>query len=213
MAPKVEQAEIERSRRKPTGNLDAYDWYLRGVASFHKWNRKGIIEALEFFRQAIALDGEFAAAYGMAAWCIVTRRFHNWMDDRTAETTEARYLARQAAKLGKDDAVALHTGGVALATIGEVDIGATLIDRALALNPNLASAWHNSGWVRVQLGEHETAIEHIKHAMRLIPSILCSSACTEPLVSAITSPAVMRKHRFGQTRRCGNSPIGSLAWA
>jgi TolB-like protein len=31
IAPKVEQAEIERSKRKPTNNLDAYDYYLRGV--------------------------------------------------------------------------------------------------------------------------------------------------------------------------------------
>jgi len=28
--PKLEQAEIERAKRKPTENLDAYDYYLRG---------------------------------------------------------------------------------------------------------------------------------------------------------------------------------------
>jgi len=170
IAPKLEQAEIERARRKPTDNLDAYDYYLRGMASFHKWNRKGIAEALALFYQAIALDPEFAAAYGMAAWCFVPRRTNNWMDDRVRETTEAGRLARQAAKLGKDDAVALYTGGYALANVvGDLDTGAALIDRGLALNPNLAAAWHNSGWVRVYLGEPEIAIEHIKHAMRLSP--------------------------------------------
>ena len=30
IAPKLEQAEIERARRKPTENLDAYDYFLRG---------------------------------------------------------------------------------------------------------------------------------------------------------------------------------------
>jgi adenylate cyclase len=131
--PKLEQAEIERARRKPTANLDAYDCYLRGVAGFHKWNRKGIAEALEFFYMAIALDREFAAVYGMAAWCFVPRRTNNWMEGRARETSEAGRLARQAAKLGKDDAVTLYTGGYALANVvGDLDTGAGLIDRALA---------------------------------------------------------------------------------
>jgi hypothetical protein len=33
MAPKMEQAEIERATRKPTANLDAYDYYLQGLTS------------------------------------------------------------------------------------------------------------------------------------------------------------------------------------
>jgi hypothetical protein len=32
IAPRVEQAEIERSKSKPTDRLDAYDYYLRGTA-------------------------------------------------------------------------------------------------------------------------------------------------------------------------------------
>src|SRR5215510_819499 len=32
MAPKLEQAEMERAKRKPTERLDAYDYYLRGMA-------------------------------------------------------------------------------------------------------------------------------------------------------------------------------------
>ena len=41
IAPKLEQAEIERSRRKPTDNLDAYDHYLRGLAGVHEWTKEG----------------------------------------------------------------------------------------------------------------------------------------------------------------------------
>ena len=32
ISPKLEQAEIERARRKPTESLHAYDYYLRGMA-------------------------------------------------------------------------------------------------------------------------------------------------------------------------------------
>jgi tetratricopeptide (TPR) repeat protein len=72
--------------------------------------------------------------------------------------------------LGKDDAVALCTAGISLAhVVGDVDVGASLIDRAMALNPNLAWAWYFSGWVKVFLGEPEAAIELLARAMRLSP--------------------------------------------
>ena len=36
IAPQLERAEIERAKRKPTESLDAYDYYLRGMANFHQ---------------------------------------------------------------------------------------------------------------------------------------------------------------------------------
>jgi len=35
IAPKLEQAEIERAMRKPTERLDAYDFFLRAMAQYH----------------------------------------------------------------------------------------------------------------------------------------------------------------------------------
>ena len=46
IAPRLEQAEIERAKRKPTESLDAYDYYLRGMAAVHRWTREGNDEAL-----------------------------------------------------------------------------------------------------------------------------------------------------------------------
>jgi TolB-like protein len=36
IAPRLEEAEIARARRKPTESLDAYDYYLRGLASLNQ---------------------------------------------------------------------------------------------------------------------------------------------------------------------------------
>jgi tetratricopeptide (TPR) repeat protein len=44
-----------------------------------------------------------------------------------------------------------------------------LLDRALVLNPNLASAWFLGGFLRVWGGESDGAIEHFARAMRLSP--------------------------------------------
>src|SRR5207237_10424965 len=36
LSRQLEQAEIERAKRKPTSSLDAYDYFLRGLASAHR---------------------------------------------------------------------------------------------------------------------------------------------------------------------------------
>ena len=153
IAPRLEQAEVERAKHKPTESLDAYDYFLRGIASLHSWTKESNDEALRLFNKAIELDPDFASAYGMASWCYVRRKGSRWIIDRAQETAETARLARRAAELGWDDAVALAWGGFALAyVVHDVEVGAALIDRALQLNPNLAEAWHFSGWVRIYLG-------------------------------------------------------------
>jgi TolB-like protein/class 3 adenylate cyclase len=168
IAPRLEQAEIERTKRKPTANLDAYDYYLRGLAGVHEWTNESTADAIINFRQAIELDPHFAAAYGMAARCYVLRKSGGWMTDH--DLPEVARLARRAAELGKDDAVALGTAGLALSFfVGLHEDGKALTDRAISLNPNFAMAWMWSGWVRVWLGETETAVERVRHALRLSP--------------------------------------------
>jgi tetratricopeptide (TPR) repeat protein len=165
----VEWAEIERAKRKPTESLDAYDYYLRGMANF-QWTREALSEALRLLYGAIALDPDFASAHGLVAFCYVWRKANAWMTDYLPETAEATRVARRAAELGRDDAVALSHAGQALAYIaGDLEGGDALIDRALALNPNLAAAWYSRGLVKSWLGEPDVAIEHLAHAMRLNP--------------------------------------------
>jgi tetratricopeptide (TPR) repeat protein len=173
IAPKLEQAEIERAKRKSTDSLDAYDCYLRGIAAFHLFTKAGHEGALRYFRQAAEIDPGFASALGMTARCYVQRKGYGWVADPAAEISQAAEVARQAAEVGKEDAVALCSAGLALAAVaGELDDGAALIDRALALNPNLAWAWLSGSWVKVYLGEPEAAIERASRAMRLSPQDL-----------------------------------------
>jgi TolB-like protein len=170
IAPQLERAEIERAKQKPTRSLDAHDYYLRGMANLQRGTRDSIDEALAQFYQALQLDPDFASACAMAAWCHFWRKVNGWMTDRPQEIAEGARLARRAVELGRDDAVALTRGGHALAHLaGDLDGGIVLIDKALVLNPNLASAWFLGGFLRVWRGEPDAAIEHFARAMRLSP--------------------------------------------
>ena len=170
IAPKLEEAEIERSRRKPTESLDAYDFYLRGLAMMNQLSREATDVALRMFTMARERDPNFALAYAYAAWSYTPRKANGWMADPVEETAEAARLARRAAELGKDDATALCFGGLTLAyVLGDVEDAAAFIGRALALDPNMAAAWFASGYLKLGQGELEMAIDHTSRAMRLSP--------------------------------------------
>ena len=101
IAPKLEQAEIERAKRKPTESLDAYDYFLRGMAAFHQCTREANDEALALFYRAIELDPNFASAYGMAARCYLQRKGFGWVTDRAARDCRSRAAGAAGRGLGK----------------------------------------------------------------------------------------------------------------
>ena len=170
ITPRLEEAEIERAKRKPTENLDAYDYYLRGLAIVGRMTRDGNDEALRMFSKAIEHDPDFALAYARAAHCYVVRKANGWMTNQSQEIAETARLARLAVDLGKDDAVALSFGGYALGyVVGDLDDCAAFVDQALTLNPNLAVAWATSGWIKICFGDPDTAITNVSHALRLSP--------------------------------------------
>jgi len=168
--PRLQRAEIERAGRKPTESLDAYDYFLRGTASLHLFTRDSLLEARRLYQRATELDPNYAPPYGIAAWCIQYSRMNGWLADPDRDIADGVRLARRAAAVGKDDPTALWSSGQSLVYLaGELETGAAHVERALALNPNLAAAWIASGWVRIFLGEPADAMERFERARRLSP--------------------------------------------
>lgn len=199
VAPKMEHAEIERAKRKQTENLDAYDYYLRGLAAVYQWTKEANEEALALFSRAVALDPTFASAYGMSARCYSMRKASGWIVDLEQEIAETVTLAGKAAQLGRDDPIALSSAGIGLAFVaGQLEEGDELIERALELDPNLAPAWLFSGWVKIYLGEPEVAIGRIEYAMRLSPN--------EPNVYGMQSATALAHFFAGR-------PAAALSWS
>jgi TolB-like protein/Flp pilus assembly protein TadD len=170
LEPRIRLAEMALSRRKPTESLRAYDYFLRALAEFHKATKEPNREAVQLLERAIEIDPNYTAAHGLAAYCYAYRKGNAWMADRAAESAEGLRLARLAIAGAQEDATALYMGSMASAYLGgDLRTAATVMDRALALNPNLAGAWHLSGWIRVYLEDGDTAIEHFHRSLRLNP--------------------------------------------
>jgi TolB-like protein/Tfp pilus assembly protein PilF len=168
IAPKLELAEIERSRQKPTGELDSYDFYLRGMALATK--RRTLPDAREHFKKAVERDPEYAAAYAMAAWTLLAQQVTGGLPLTAEMRADAIQLAHSGARLAKADAFTLARCGHALTYFEhEYDRGLSMVEQAVALNPNLAIAWYSRGWVALMCGDAERAIESFDRMVRLDP--------------------------------------------
>jgi len=168
IAPKLEQAEIERSRQKPTEKLDSYDFYLRGMALHTR--RRTQSEAREFFKKAFERDPEYAAAYAMAAWTFLVQQVTSGLPLTAEMRADAIRFASLGARAANSDAFTLARCGHVLTYFGhEYDRGLRMVEQAVALNPNLAIAWYSRGWVALMCGEAERAIESLDRMIRLSP--------------------------------------------
>jgi adenylate cyclase len=168
--PSVSQAEMERAKRKPTGSLDAYDYYLRAQAAHWQYTKEGADQAIGLYEQAIALDPQFAPAYAGLAAALNQRRIWGWSTDPAADASRAIASAKTALRLGRQDTLVLAQSAIVLLGQGdEVELADSLLEEAIRLDPNGISGWLWGGWGKIVLGEHQKAIDYLHRALRQSP--------------------------------------------
>ncbi len=67
---KLEMAGLERAKRKPTDNLNSYEYLLRGRDFHHKFSKEGVLSAIEMLDKSIEADPNNAQAYAWKACSI-----------------------------------------------------------------------------------------------------------------------------------------------
>ena len=73
VAPEILDAEVRHARSKRPYNLVAYDCVLRAYQHLWIFTLDDNDKALDFLRQAIRLDPDYALAYAYASWADLFR--------------------------------------------------------------------------------------------------------------------------------------------
>jgi tetratricopeptide (TPR) repeat protein len=168
--PAIRDADVRRAVQRPTGNMGSYDLYLRALAllRMYEWSRMG--ETIDLIERAIALDPNHAAAVALAVRCHYIAALYAWSGDPEDHRRRAQQLADIALRIANDDASALSTVAAILGYLGhDLRMVVGLVERALSLNPGSATAWFNSGIVRVMSNDLSLGIEQLETAARLDP--------------------------------------------
>jgi len=168
IAPEIEAHERERARRKPPENLDAWESYQRGLSKFYRHDKTSFDEAIRLFREAIALDPEFAAPHANLAYTIWNSVIMGYAGDTATAVAVARAAAEQAIILDPNDPVAHTTLGRLYMLVGDSELAVGEMQTAVALNPNFAQGHYGLAYAYHRgAGQAEQALPHYDVALRL----------------------------------------------
>src|SRR5215471_3125503 len=167
---KLTGAEKQSIAAQPTSDLTAYELYLKGRSVWGKRSGDNIPKAIAFYGQAIARDPKYALGYaGLAeAYAILPGYTTTAAQDAYPKAKAAAVKALQL-----DDKLAeAHTALAMILCVGDLDMAGSMSEfqRAIALNPNYATAhhWYGNGPL-LALGRFEEAIAEGKRAVELDP--------------------------------------------
>ncbi|UCF04540.1 MAG: protein kinase [bacterium] len=172
VAHELDVTLLEPERRalaaKPTENLEAYEFYLRGIEyADRRVNEEAARQSIHMFRKAVDLDPEFSVA-----WAQLSRAYtwSFWMMDDPEGIAKAREAADEAMRIDPD----FLDGHLALGFI--YYYGSRDYDRALdhflrvqKQRPGDADANKAIGYIKRRQGKMEEALSHFERAIKIDP--------------------------------------------
>jgi adenylate cyclase len=132
--PSIRVAEIERSRRKRSDSLNAYDLYLRALPLVYSASRAQNEQAVDLLNQALAADPSFASAATAIGICFAWRAAYGWGNTAEAARQSAKY-AQLALELDRENSSALALLARLSGASRKYDEAVIFGQRAVSSNP------------------------------------------------------------------------------
>jgi TolB-like protein/DNA-binding SARP family transcriptional activator/Tfp pilus assembly protein PilF len=166
----ITEAEMQRAASPQGSVASAYDLNLRANAKLNNYDRASIEAALALAEEAAALDPDYAWAAATAGFCHAALFMNQWSTDPPQSRAKAEAYIERAARLGRDDLMALPvTAGAILNISGNLSEARRLLDRALELNPEKAFTLFWAGWLELLSDRPDLALDRFEKARRLDP--------------------------------------------
>jgi len=165
---KLTQNEKQQADKHFTRSPAAYDAYLMGLHLYNKRTKQELARAIDYFRQAVEQDPNYALAYALMADCYYLEGYYRFAPLEAA-VANAKAAAEHALLL--DDTIAEAHVAMAMVKLsnGQYDAAVRSLRRALELNTNLPVAHQRYAWILTARGKLEEAIAHMKRAQELDP--------------------------------------------
>jgi adenylate cyclase len=167
-APELAKAEFKHSTTKRPEDLDAWDYYLRGMAIIRERTCEGNTKAREFFQRAISIQSDYADAYAGLA---MSRHFDillQCVDDRMATAAQMLEDARQAVSCDEASSLAHRELSTAYQWLDRPEDALAEARLAVDLNPNDAFGLHALG-NKSDLAGDPQGISYMETAQKLNP--------------------------------------------
>jgi len=155
----------QRLKRLGTRNIEAYDLYLRGLDYLRKpADQTTLSTALQFLRQATALDPDFVSAH--AAICETHLAQYN-LSHTPASFGDAEQACQRTLEFESDFTDVQLALGALYRTSGKYEVAVHAYETALATNPNLADAYIGLAKAQAELGRGVEAEKNFRRAIEI----------------------------------------------
>jgi serine/threonine-protein kinase len=168
--------QLKRVANTYTQNVEAYQFYLKGLYHRQKTTEQGFLESLKYFRQAIDLDPTYPLAYvglsdtyGSLGYLNLLAPHDVWPKAKAAAEAALRLddtLGEAHAALGH--ALMRYDWNLAKAQVE--------LERAIALNPRYAIARHWHAHWAIAMGQPDQVLAESRKAVDLEPLDLMLNA-------------------------------------
>jgi adenylate cyclase len=152
ISPAIATAELRRAMRKPPGSLDAWEAYQRGLSHLLTQKSEEIPRAREHFLAALTADPTLSGAYTGLAWLHIMESGAYGLAPFEGSSRMAAEQARKAVAADPNDPYAHAMLAFALSNLQNWKGVADHVERALAISPSCATAYHVRGMNRVFSG-------------------------------------------------------------
>lgn len=164
-------SEQRSIQQRSTGNLQAYEHYLRGRYHFNQFDPDHNEKAEKMFLRAIDADPSFAAAYNGLSETYI-QRFYHWYDRNRIWLKKAEQTIQKAASLN-DQLPEVHcTQGMLLYLRGQYSEAMEEIQKAIRLDPHYALAHDHTGEIYLHVGELNKAIVAFHTEMKINADVI-----------------------------------------
>lgn len=167
LASNLQQIALQRSLRKPTDNLDAYDLMLRARALSADPTRPANLAAREMLERVTRMAPGFADAYAELADVYFQRATFGWSEFPQRDIERTIQLAQKAIDLDPDCVLGHGVLARAYTAIQKYDLGLAESERALEINPSDTDALLARAAVLLWTGRIDESIAAAEAAIRL----------------------------------------------
>jgi adenylate cyclase len=167
--PSIRAYEPERAIQRDPRNLDAWDLAQRGNWHAQRMTREDSDQARQLFERALELDPRSVSALGGLALVHYLEVYLQWTESAERSVSELVRCAETAVACDEKDPHAQIALATAYSLTGPQDKMLAAAERAVELNPSLATAYFYIGNFLALAGRPEEAIASLEKGMRLSP--------------------------------------------